>query len=231
MPRRPALFEYRDEFADFLPANGVPKASANYITWINRAVQRLGHIIGPANLSSESDVQALMQELHVIEQQNPGTPYIRNQFYENNQRSAFRKYAQMVQSNYRGLFENVPAAPAPVANDLDNTPARVKQTVYRKVRDTVMSRKIKRLYEFRCQVCGVRLVLEPGVFYAEAHHLQPLGGEHKGPDVNGNLICLCPNHHALFDFFAMPFNPAKLKFNRHTLGKSFVNYHNKRATK
>jgi predicted restriction endonuclease len=136
----------------------------------------------------------------------------------------------MVQSNYRGLFANVPAEPAPIANDAApvKAPGRVEQTVYRIIRDTKMSREIKRLYEFHCQVCDERLELEPGVFYAEAHHLQPLGGEHQGPDVKGNLICLCPNHHALFDYFALALDPAKLKLNKHALGKSFVAYHNAR---
>ncbi len=108
---------------------------------------------------------------------------------------------------------------------------QLEQTVHRIVRDTAMSRTIKRLYEFQCQVCGVRLELEPGVFYAEAHHLQPLGSDHQGPDVPENLLCLCPNHHALFDYFAWPLDPAQLKLNQHALGKAFVDYHNKRVTK
>jgi hypothetical protein len=39
-------------------------------------------------------------------------------------------------------------------------------------------------------------------------------------------MCLCPNHHALFDYFAMPLNPARLKLIKHKLGRAFVNYHN-----
>ena len=141
--------------------------------------------------------------------------------------------ARLVAQRVAKFFVEVLQDTTPIASDTstDTLPGKVKQSVIRFIRDTKISRQIKRLYAGRCQVCGIRLEIEPGVYYAEAHHLQPLGGEHKGPDVNGNLICLCPNHHALFDFFAMPFNPAKLKFNRHALGKSFVNYHNKRAAK
>ena len=232
MPRRPAQFEFRDQFVDFLPAHGVPKAGANYVTWMNRAVKRLGHSIGPADLASEADVQNLIHKLLDLDQRTSGKRFIKNRLDEKNQRSTFRKYAQMVQSNYRGQFPSVPAAPAPVANDAspDGMPARVKQTVHRIVRDTAMSRKIKRQYEFRCQVCGERLEIEPGKFYAEAHHLQPLGGEHKGSDVPENILCLCPNHHALFDYFAWPLEPARLKLNQHPLGQAFVDYHNARAT-
>lgn len=35
--------------------------------------------------------------------------------------------------------------------------------------------------------------------YAEAAHINPLGKPHNGPDVEGNILCLCPNHHVMFD--------------------------------
>jgi len=137
----------------------------------------------------------------------------------------------MVQSNFRGLFPNISAAPAPIANDVpDALPERVKQTIHRFVRDTKTSLHIKRLYEFRCQICDVRLEIESGVFYAEGHHIQPLGREHNGPDVAKNILCLCPNHHALFDYFAVPLDPAKLCLSKHALGQSFVDYHNARVS-
>jgi hypothetical protein len=115
-------------------------------------------------------------------------------------------------------------APTPSANDVDvpdELPAKIKQTVSRIIRDTKISRQIKKLYEFRCQVCRERLGIP---FYAEAHHLQPLGD--KGPDVQDNILCLCPNHHTLFDYFAIPLDPAKLHLNKHNLRQSFVDYHN-----
>lgn len=122
------------------------------------------------------------------------------------------------------LFGDVPTLSA---NDVpDGLPAKIKLTVSRFIRDTKTSRQIKSLYEFRCQVCGKRLEIQPGVFDAEAHHLQPLGGEHIGPDVPDNILCLCPNHHALFDYFAISLNPAKLRLNEHNLRQSFVDYHN-----
>jgi HNH endonuclease len=143
--------------------------------------------------------------------------------------STSQNAARKVARRAATFFVNVLQDSIPVANDTstDELPGRIKQTVNRIIRDTDISRQIKRLYRFRCQVCGLRLKIGSGDFYAEAHHLQPLGGEHKGPDVPGNLMCLCPNHHALFDYFAMPLNPARLKLKKHKLGKSFVNYHNK----
>jgi putative restriction endonuclease len=84
------------------------------------------------------------------------------------------------------------APPAPPAS------TRRAFTTTRIVRDSDMSREIKRLYEYCCQVCEVRLETPAGP-YAEGAHIKPLGMPHNGPDVRANLLCLCPNHHVLFD--------------------------------
>ncbi|MBC8101367.1 MAG: HNH endonuclease, partial [Cytophagales bacterium] len=33
-------------------------------------------------------------------------------------------------------------------------------------------------------------------------HIRPLGQPHNGPDTTDNILCLCPNHHLLFDLGA-----------------------------
>ena len=58
--------------------------------------------------------------------------------------------------------------------------------------------RIKELYDHRCQMCGTRLEGLAGP-YAEAAHVRPLGSPHNGPDTLDNILCLCPNHHVLFD--------------------------------
>ena len=70
--------------------------------------------------------------------------------------------------------------------------------VLRIVRDTQQARRIKQLHDYRCQMCGTRLEGAAGP-YAEAGHIRPLGAPHNGPDTADNLLCLCPNHHVLFD--------------------------------
>jgi predicted restriction endonuclease len=42
-------------------------------------------------------------------------------------------------------------------------------------------------------VCGETIPLADGLRYAEAHHIQPFGAPHNGPDISENVICLCPN--------------------------------------
>jgi putative restriction endonuclease len=88
---------------------------------------------------------------------------------------------------------------SPVEEPSEITPApRREGRVLRVVRDTRQARLFKELYEYRCQMCGIRLDGIAGP-YAEAAHIRPLGRLHNGPDTPDNLLCLCPNHHVLFD--------------------------------
>lgn len=75
---------------------------------------------------------------------------------------------------------------------------RIPTSTLRIIRDTDLSKKIKELYDFKCQVCGTRISVRD-VPYAEAAHIRPLGKPHNGSDSPGNILCLCPNHHVMFD--------------------------------
>ncbi|WP_318465087.1 YDG/SRA domain-containing protein [Photobacterium leiognathi] len=77
-------------------------------------------------------------------------------------------------------------------------PKRRKGTVVRIVRDTKKAQQIKELYVYQCQVCGTTIKTKKG-FYAEGAHIKPLGKPHNGDDSIDNLLCLCPNHHVMFD--------------------------------
>jgi putative restriction endonuclease len=79
-----------------------------------------------------------------------------------------------------------------------SVPSRREARVSRIIRDTAQARAIKALYDYRCQMCGTRLECPAGP-YAEAAHIRPLGTPHNGPDTKDNILCLCPNHHVLFD--------------------------------
>lgn len=105
--------------------------------------------------------------------------------------------------------------------------------VHRIVRDTLLSGQIKIIYGYSCQVCAVRLK-GPAGFYAEAAHVRPLGRPHNGPGNLDNLICLCPNHHYLFDVGAFGIDddlsligmPGQLRLDkRHVLSPEHLRYH------
>ncbi|MEU4403643.1 HNH endonuclease [Streptosporangium sp. NPDC023963] len=83
-------------------------------------------------------------------------------------------------------------------DSVSSPPSRREAVVERVIRDSLLAEQIKRAHGFHCQICGDRLALHRG-FYAEGAHIRPLGKPHNGPDEPGNLLCLCPNHHVLFD--------------------------------
>jgi hypothetical protein len=135
---------------------------------------------------------------------------------------------------------------ADVFEDLAESVEAARRTRYvttRILRDSNKSLALKEAYEFRCQVCGDRIETARACYYAEAHHLQPLGGRHRGPDSLPNMLVLCPWHHAEFDYFLLHVHPATLELDHrtrrldagearlhlakaHRLGRDFVEYNN-----
>lgn len=71
-------------------------------------------------------------------------------------------------------------------------------TVNRVIRDSEISRQVKDIYDYHCQVCNTAIKVKHGL-YAEGAHIHPLGRPHNGDDCLANILCLCPNHHIMFD--------------------------------
>lgn len=90
-------------------------------------------------------------------------------------------------------------------------PVRVETRTQRIIRDTEMVRNLKKEYDYKCQICGKTITLPNGKKYVEGHHLKKLGGVHLGPDVRGNIIILCPYHHAEFDYGVIGINSSTKK--------------------
>lgn len=84
-------------------------------------------------------------------------------------------------------------------SNLSDNPAP-RRTVVREeaVRYDQIPLKLKELYGYKCQVCGISLPLPTGN-YAQCAHIKPLGSPHNGADRLSNVLCLCPNHHVMFD--------------------------------
>jgi hypothetical protein len=106
-------------------------------------------------------------------------------------------------------------------------PDRSEVTVNRIIRDTLIVRELKKLYDYRCQFCNTTIVLLNGLGrYCEAHHIRPLGRPHAGSDSKDNIIVVCPNHHAMLDYGVIPIEIEKLILNLHALDPHNVSYHN-----
>ncbi|MEZ9388348.1 HNH endonuclease [Vibrio lentus] len=109
----------------------------------------------------------------------------------------------------------------------EEKPSRQKTTTYRVLRDTNLARKLKSLHKNCCQICGESLKLKDTKAYSEAHHIIPLGTPHRGADVAGNIIVLCPNHHVMCDYGAIPLDIEKIKqVQGHVISNESIVYHN-----
>ena len=111
------------------------------------------------------------------------------------------------------------------------------------VRESSLAQSIKIIHDFRCQICGERLE-SPNGPYAEAAHIKPLGRPDDGPDISGNLLCVCPKHHKLLDNGGIVVNQdlafvhivsgqiiGPLTQNpKHMVGVDFLNWHRERWT-
>jgi hypothetical protein len=112
------------------------------------------------------------------------------------------------------------------AHDLTPLPADMVVTrTYRRLPDTQLARRVKSMHNHECQICGETMKLPDGSLYAEAHHIHPLG--EGGPDDQGNILCLCPNHHAELDYLVVPISLSDLRScDGHTVNRRYVDYHN-----
>ena len=202
---------------------------------------------GPVTLSQ---VQGALQELggeatwpeildRVTKNRNGDFSYYLD--WSNYEKTAFQVIQQHCQGykKYRGPahFEKVgrgrfrligsvkpQLTPTPVASDIEepSQPERVKQETYRILRDTALAREVKEANDYRCQICSQTLRLKGGKPYAETHHIKPLGAPHNGPDVLGNILCVCPNHHVLLDYGAIKLDAGQME----GVDSNYIDYHN-----
>jgi hypothetical protein len=98
--------------------------------------------------------------------------------------------------------------------------------VTRIIGETELSKKIKSINNYQCQICGKILFYPNGQRYVETHHLRPSEKPHNGPDVPGNIICVCPNHHAELDLGMIKINYNNLITDKHEVDIKYILYHN-----
>lgn len=108
-------------------------------------------------------------------------------------------------------------------------PGRIDVVVSRIIRDSEIIRDLKLLHRDRCQICGLAITLRDGRTYSEAHHIQALGGEYRGPDVAANILILCPNHHVMCDYGTLQLSLDEMtRLPGHDIDERFIRHHNER---
>ncbi len=121
-------------------------------------------------------------------------------------------------------------SPAGLTSGPIQTTRRRATVTDRILRDTAASARVKALHRYRCQICGATIRLPDGSLYAEGHHIQPLGSPHDGPDIETNILCVCPNHHVELDYGCRRIDISALRRVRsHRVESLFVDYHNTRV--
>ena len=126
-----------------------------------------------------------------------------------------------------GLRSALVASPKAIDISEPASPGRVAQETYRILRDTELVRKLKKLHANKCQICGEAIQLRNRETYSEGHHIRPLGRPHNGPDVAGNIVVLCPNHHVMCDYGAIRLNRTELHIvHGHRVDDAYISYHN-----
>ena len=121
----------------------------------------------------------------------------------------------------------------PPSNDEEQETRRGNRTVNQIIRNPQIPSILKTLYDYTCQVCGIRLESND-VPYAVGAHIKGLGRPHNGPDIIENMLVLCPNDHYLFDTFAFSISDdytlignegSLIVKNSHQIGAEYLKYH------
>lgn len=91
-----------------------------------------------------------------------------------------------------------------VPSSMKKEPQRIKTTILRRVRDTTKSKKLKKMYQNKCQICNYSFPDYVKTGYSEVHHIWPMSDD--GDDDFDNMLVLCSNHHAEFDYKIVQFD-------------------------
>ncbi len=114
---------------------------------------------------------------------------------------------------------------------------RKNTTINRIIRDTKIVKELKELYQNKCQICWNTIKIKDNLYYSEWHHIKPLWKDYNWPDIKENIIILCPNHHAEFDYWVIAISIdwkkvisknedlKDLQILKHKINKEFLEYH------
>lgn len=110
-------------------------------------------------------------------------------------------------------------------------------------RDFALADKVIRAHDYECQVCGISLRMPGGQKYAVVVYIRGLDVPHQGPNISENMLCMCPNHAALFELGSItigesleiideidgePMGKLRVMPRRHVVGREYLRYHRRR---
>lgn len=80
----------------------------------------------------------------------------------------------------------------------------------RLIRDRKITDGLKKLYNFKCQICRNDFKEKYGVGYAEPHHIIPFSQVRE--DDPKNIVVICPNHHRMIERAKAKFDYGNKRF-------------------
>jgi hypothetical protein len=188
------------------------------MTWLDETIEVLRELGGIASLRDIYELVLKRGNKQSSIKSSDWKATIRQGIYDNSLDSISCRREKAIFYSAEGLGKGIwglceSYEPTFIATDISEPILSqcVQQEVYRVLRDTVLSRSIKSLHKNTCQICGKFIEMLDGKRYSETHHIQPLGNPHNGPDVAGNIMVLCPNHHVEFDYGLIAINPKNLQ--------------------
>lgn len=113
--------------------------------------------------------------------------------------------------------------------DNNNQAERKPRNIDTIVRNQTLVRKVKKIRNHTCQICSLRLQIGSDSCYSEVHHIKPLGKPHNGPDIIGNMLCVCPNCHKKLDYGFISVKLDSYNMSEHVVSDEFIKYHNDRV--
>lgn len=109
-----------------------------------------------------------------------------------------------------------------------STPGTAEVLIQQRQRDARLVAELKRIHDFKCQICGHRIRdphSESG-WCIEAHHIQPIGRPHFGPDTADNILIVCPNHHTELDKGVLDLRLSEIRVTvGHRIEQEFIDYY------
>ncbi len=94
--------------------------------------------------------------------------------------------------------------------DVTSRVVRAVRESNNRVFDTRIQKSLKKLYEFRCQICGARAIEMYGVDVSEAHHLEMFSLTANNDAKN--IMIVCPDHHRIIHKAKPVFNTEFKRF-------------------
>ena len=79
---------------------------------------------------------------------------------------------------------------------LENISVEKRQLAVKRNQQIV--KRLKQVYDCKCQICGERFLMDNGIYYCEAHHIIPISED--GSQMPENVIILCASHHRMFHY-------------------------------